>query len=215
MDARIFVARHDFSAALAAVDDGIAAQSGQHTDDSLRQSAGLYWLKGLLLLRDGQVGQSIVSFAREIDGLPDGAMADVRRDAQVGAGFAHLAAADPAGAVDVFRLALETHPHHGRALIGLQYAFRQTSLDEAEQLTPQIARAVAAERRVDEAAQLAAAAKLIRGDQAGACVTLMRLLSHAPPGLAGWMIPIDPALSGLRQHREYQTMMALLSARAK
>jgi tetratricopeptide (TPR) repeat protein len=217
MAARVSVARHEFAAALAAVDDGIAAQSSPHADVSApTHSVGLYWLRGLLLLRDGQVARAIVSFAREIDGLPDKGQDDVRRDAQVGAGFAHLAAGDAAGAIDAFRLALETQPRHGRALIGLQYAFRQTSLAaEAELLTPQIDRAVAAETRYDEAAQLAAAAKLIRGDRDGACETLMRLLMQAPPGLAGWTIPIDPALSALRQHREYQTMLALLASRAR
>jgi tetratricopeptide (TPR) repeat protein len=215
MAAKVLVARQDLGAALAALEDGIAAQSRQTAEGAQTMSVGLYWLRGLLLLQEGRVGQAVVSFAREIDELPDDGPAEIRGHAQVGAGFAHLAAGDPAGAIDAFRLALETLPRQGRALIGLLHAFRQTSLAaEAEQLTQQIDSAIAAEPRFDEAAQLAAAAKLIRGDRDAAYRTLTRLLAEAPRGSAGWMIPVDPALSALRTHPEYQTLMALLAARA-
>jgi tetratricopeptide (TPR) repeat protein len=214
--ARQLVMRQDFSSALAAVEQGIAARARQVAEGPVLR-LGLFWLRGLLLLRNGAIAQSIISFARELDELPDDGpeVGDVRRHAQIGAGFAHLAAGDPAGAIDAFRLALETPPRHGRALIGLQYAFRQTSLAaEADHLSAQIDRAIAAEQRLDEAVQCAAAAKLSRGDAEGAYATLTRFLAAAPAGLTGWTIPIDPALTSLRAHPEYPTLMALLAARA-
>jgi tetratricopeptide (TPR) repeat protein len=210
--------RQDFSSALAAVEQGITARSREVSDRPSVLSLGLWCLRGLLLLRNGSIAPSIVSFARELDELPEEGpdVGDIRRNAQVGAGFAHLAAGDPAGAIDAFRLALETRPRNARALIGLQYAFRQTSLAaEVDQLSAQIDRAIAAEQRLDEAVQCAAAAKLSRGDAEGAYETLTRFLSAAPAGLTGWTIPIDPALSALRTHREYPTLMALLAARAE
>jgi tetratricopeptide (TPR) repeat protein len=215
--ARVLVARQEFAAALALVDGALdlAAEPGALLSST---TAGLRWLRGLLLLREGRVTPAILSFAREIDELPaeGGSFADVRVNAQVGAGFAHLAAGDPAGAIDAFRLALQTHPRHGRALVGLQSAFQRTSLaPEAHRLASEIDQAIAAENRRDEAAQVSAAALLVRGELDEACRTLHRMLVAGPPSPAGWMIPIDPALSGLRTHEGYPSLMALLRKRTR
>jgi DNA-binding winged helix-turn-helix (wHTH) protein len=219
--AMVFVARQAFAPALAAAEDGAAAQSRQTANESTPFPAiGLHWLRGLLLLRDGRLGPAIQAFAREIDELRDGQIyaTEFRVNAQVAAGHAHLAASDAAGAIDAFRLALEQLPRNGRALVGLYGALRKTVLaPEAERLDPQIDRAidelVAGDRR-GEAALVKASAAVARGDLDNACVILQHLLEKAPPGQAGWMIPIDPALAPLRAHPRYPQLMALLAARA-
>jgi tetratricopeptide (TPR) repeat protein len=219
--AMVFVARQAFGAALGAAEAGAAAQSRHIVHEgALFPSIGLHWLRGLLLLREGQLGGAVQAFARELDELGDAQIyaSEFRVNAQVGAGFVHLAAGDPAGAVDAFRLALETFPRHGRALIGLGRAFRLTSLaGEVEQLSPQIDRAVAelvAAQRPGEAALLSAAAQVNRGDLDGAYESLQQLLEQAPHGQAGWLIPIDPALAPIRAHARFAELMALLAARA-
>lgn len=219
--AMVFVARQAFAPALAAAEEGAAAQARQGTHaGALFPAIGLHWLRGLLLLREARIGGALRSFAREIDDLRDGQIyaAEFRVNAQVSAGFAHLAAGDPAGGVDAFRLALETLPRNGRALIGLYQALRETSLaPEAERLNPQIDRAIrelAAGQRLGEAAMVRAAALLARGDSDGAMATLLHLLEAAPPGQVGWLIPIDPALAPLRGHARYPALAALLAARA-
>jgi tetratricopeptide (TPR) repeat protein len=219
--AMVFTARQAFAPALAAASAGAASQSRQATDDSVPfPSIGLHWLRGLLLLRERQVGLAIESFAREMDELPETiAYADeIRVHAQVAAGFAHVAANDAAGAVDVFRMALATPPRNGRALVGLYAALQQTSLArEARTLLPQVDAVVAelsSTRRDGEAALLGAAAQVVRGDLDGAARMLEELLELSPAGHVGWQIPIDPALAPLRSHPRYPRIMGLLAERA-
>lgn len=219
--AMVFTARQAFGPALAAATAGADAQS-RHAgaDDAPFPSIGLHWLRGLLLLRERQIGLAIESFARELDELPKArAYADeVRVSAQVGAGFAHLAAEDATGAVDVFRMALETVPRSGRALIGLYAALQRTSLArEARGLLPQIDQVVtglAAAERTDEAALVSAAAHGARGELEAGCVVLERMLDTEPPGHAGWQIPIDPALAPLRGEVRFAEVLARLARRA-
>ena len=113
---------------------------------------------------------------------------------------------------------LRSLPMHGRALIGLYQALQGTSLaTEAERLWPKIDAAIeelTRGQRLGEAAVVRAGAQAARGDVDGACLTVQRLLELAPPGQAGWMIPIDPLLRDLRTHARYPNLMALLAARA-
>jgi DNA-binding winged helix-turn-helix (wHTH) protein len=219
--AMVFVARQAFDQALAAAEIGAAAQSRQVAHDGAPFPAvGLYWLRGLLLLHTGRIGPAIQSFAREIDEGREEQIygLEFRANAQVGAGFTHLAAGDAAGAIDAFRLVLAILPNHGRALIGLYQALQQTTLaSEAALLWPQIQRAIeelTEGRRLAEAAVIRAGAYAARGEMDDACGTLRRLLEFAPPGQAGWIIPIDPLLITLRTHPRYPELMALLAARA-
>ena len=219
--AMVVTARLAFAQALLAASAGATAQSRQLAHEAAPfPSVGLHWLRGLLLLRERQVGLAIESFAREMDELPDAQIYanEFRVNAQVAAGFAHLAANDATGAIDAFRVALETLPRNGRALIGLYSALRQTSLArEAQWLLPQIGGTIAelvAGHRLVEAAIIRAAAEVSRGEADAACATLEHLLESAPPGQAGWQIPIDPALAPLRSHPNYPRIVALLAARA-
>jgi tetratricopeptide (TPR) repeat protein len=219
--AMVFTARQAFAPALLAASAGAAAQSRQAIDASPFPAVGLHWLRGLLLLHERQLGLAIESFAREMDELREAQVyaREFRVNAQVAAGFAHLAAHDATGAIDAFRMALETLPRNGRALIGLHSALRLTSLArEADLLLPQIEQTIAelAEgQRLIEAAMVQAAAETTQGQADAACATLERLLVTAPPGQAGWQIPIDPALAPLRSHPHYPRIVALLAARAR
>ena len=134
------------------------------------------------------------------------------------AGFAHLAAHDATGAVDVFRMALETLPRNGSALIGLYTALQSTSLArEAELLLPQVDHAVAeltAGQRHGDAAMISAAAYAARGDLNAAFTVLERLLAAPPRNHEGWQIPIDPTLAPLRSHARFPQILKLLAARA-
>lgn len=219
--AMVLTARQAFGPALAAASAGAAAQSRHLNQEAGPFPAiGLHWLRGLLLLHERQIGLAIESFAREIDELHESQayVQEVRVHAQVAAGFAHLAARDATGAVDVFRMSLETVPWSGRALVGLYMAFQQTSLArDARALLAQLDQTVAELSRADqndEAALIAAAAEGARGNLDAGCATLERMLVQAPPGHAGWLIPIDPALAPLRSHARFTQVLALLAARA-
>jgi tetratricopeptide (TPR) repeat protein len=216
----VFVARQAYLPALAAATAGAEAQSRHGEDTAAVPAIGLHWLRGLLLLRERQIGLSIEAFAREIDELREGQAyaPEVRVHAQVAAGYAHMAAGDTTGAVDVFRMSLEAVPRSGRALAGLYTALQKTSLArEAATLLSQIDQRVVELRSADrtaEAALVTAAAHGARGELEAGCETLVQLLDVAPPGQAGWQIPIDPALAPLRAHQRFATVLAMLAARA-
>jgi DNA-binding winged helix-turn-helix (wHTH) protein len=219
--AMVFTARQAFGPALAAASAGATAQSRQLGHEATPfPSIGLHWLRGLLLLRERQIGLAIESFAREMDELRDAQIyaGEFRANAQIAAGYAHLAAEDASGAVDAFRMALETLPRNGRALIGLYAALQKTTLArEAQLLLPQIEGTIAElqrSQRLGEAALVTAALLAVRGDLDTACATLEHLLESAPPGQVGWQIPIDPALASIRRHGRFPQILALLAARA-
>jgi tetratricopeptide (TPR) repeat protein len=219
--AMVFVARQAFRQAASAADEGAAARSQQTPHEGAPFPAvGLHWLRGLLWLRDGRAGLAIQSVGREINELRAQQIyaSEFRANAQIAMGFAHLAAGDPGGATEAFRLALETLPRQGRALIGLYEALRQMGrAREAEPLLAQVDAAVEEldiNQRLSEAALVKAAVEVARGDGDASCTTLQNLLEQAPPGHAGWLIPIDPALAAVRTHPHYPQLMALLRARA-
>ena len=219
--AMVFIARQAFGPALAAATAGAAAQSRQLVHEASPFPAiGLHWLRGLLLLRERQVGLAIESFAREMDELREAQIyaGEFRVNAQVAAGFAHLTASDATGAIDAFRVALETLPRNGRALVGLYAAFRRTSLaSEAGSLLPQIDGIIDELRvgqRLVEAAIIRAAAEASQGNLDAGCAILEQLLESAPPGQTGWQIPVEPALAPLRAHPQFPKITALLAARA-
>ena len=219
--AMVFIARQAFDRALEAAADGAASQAREaDSDTSPFPSVGLQWLHGLLLLRTGRIGAAITEFSHEIDGAGRGRIYadEFRVNALVAAGFAHLLAHDAAGATEAFRAALETLPRNGRALIGLYRALMKTSLaSEAAVLLPRVDAAIAelaGGRRLAEAAMVSAALAAARSDLDAAAATLHRLLDGAPPGQAGWLIPIDPSLDELRRSPAYAALAAKLALRA-
>jgi hypothetical protein len=60
-------------------------------------------------------------------------------------------------------------------------------------------------------AQLLAA----RGDASGASAVLSRLLTEAPPGFAGWTLPVEPFLRNLRGTKPFAAVLARLAQRAR
>ena len=219
--AMVFIARHALGPAEETAAKAASAQTAAgQSDGSLFPAVGAHWLHGLLLLRRGQIGSAIQSFAREIDESRESRVycREFRVNAQVAAGFAHLAANDPGGATEAFRAALELFPHNGRALLGLSKAFASTSLaEEAPSLMRKVDAAVvelAQGGRLAEAALIRAAADATRGNGEAALATLEQLLDQAPPGQTGWIIVVDPALQDLRPHPGFERLLARLAARA-
>jgi DNA-binding winged helix-turn-helix (wHTH) protein len=219
--AMVFIARQAFGPAMVAAAQGSAAQARELDSDGVPfPSVGLHWLHGLLLLRLRQVGPAITEFGREMDASRRGRIYadEFRVNAQVAAGFAHLSVDDATGATEAFRSALETLPRNGRALIGLYQALTKTSLaPEARVLLPRIDEVIAelgGGGRLGEAALISAASLAARGDLEAGCAVLHRLLDTAPPGQAGWLISVDPALTSLRTAASFDDLIAKLAARA-
>jgi tetratricopeptide (TPR) repeat protein len=219
--ATVLVARQAYAPAILTASAGAVLQSRSARETPAPFPAiGLHWLRGLLFLRERQIGLAIGSFAREMDESRDRQVyaREFRGEAQIAAGFSHLAAHDATGAVEAFRMALETLPRNGRALVGLYSALQQTSLArEAQVLLPQVQHTIeelTANGRTAEAMVIAASTHGALGDLAAGCDTLEQLLESAPPGPIGWQIPISPSLAPLRAHAGFQRILARLASRA-
>ncbi len=65
-------------------------------------------------------------------------------------------------------------------------------------------------------AVLASAAWQVASDRpADATTMLMEFLKAAPPGSAGWTLPVDPFLASLRRQPAFDDVLALLADRAR
>jgi DNA-binding winged helix-turn-helix (wHTH) protein/Flp pilus assembly protein TadD len=219
--AMVFIARQAFATAEDLIRKGAARQTQEAGAEYLPfPSFGLHWLHGLMLLRRGEIGEALRAFAREIDTGHQSSVyySEFQVNAIVASGHGHLAADDADGAVRAFREALQLQPANGRALLGLSRALaRARKADEAQVARRQVDETLAALTkggRVAEAALVTAAAHSAEDRKDDAIATLNALLDHAPPGQVGWQIPVDPALSNLRRHPDFDRLLARVSARA-
>ena len=69
--------------------------------------------------------------------------------------------------------------------------------------------------RVADAVLASAAWHVASGRPAEATTMLMEFLKTAPPGSAGWPLPVDPFLASLRQQPAFNDVLALLADRAR
>ena len=70
--------------------------------------------------------------------------------------------------------------------------------------------------RIDKRQALAAAfAHVVARKPGDALAILDTLLTQAPPGPAGWTLPIEPLLADLRRQAPFEALLARLAARAR
>jgi hypothetical protein len=129
-----------------------------------------------------------------------------------------LSIGDTASASAAFGRALEQSPGHPKASVG-EYAIAMRSGDQAalDRARAMVTAAIEELIRVDrhaEAALVAAGRQIADGDIKGATQTLDALLTTAPAGPAGWIIPIDPMLAAIRDNPAKQALFAKLAQRA-
>ena len=139
-------------------------------------------------------------------------------NARVSAGFTRLALEEPVAAAAAFRSALDEAPSHARASLGLRMALAcQGDFVESEAMRVATEQAIAElirGERPDEASLVAAGQEIVDGRADAAIARLDQLLSDAPPGRTGWIIPVDPMLAGLRSTSGLTELLAKLAARA-
>jgi hypothetical protein len=221
LSAMVFVARGASRPAEQQADAGAIVQGGQLEAGTL-PGAGLYWMQGLLRLAAGadRPGPPKYSFAeiqqpldREIAGEASGRLyaREFAANARVASGFARLGIDDRRGASEMFQAVLARQPGHPRAMFG--WALLQGGKEHLAAVASRVEELAAGGRLID-AALVGAAVHAARGDHAGAIAVLDRLLTSAPPGAAGWIIPVDPMLAPLRSSPGFESVLAKLAARA-
>ena len=217
--AMVHVARRDVSEARRRLQLGIDREADR-PGDARFPGYGLHWLFGLTALVEGDVTAASAAFDRELARPAHGLHAnEFAMDACDGHGFARLAAGDGAGAVVMFKRALERYPEHARSLVGLAAAHERAGDRASAAASLQQARAaiqaLEQQDRRAEAAMAAAFAHVASHNADAAISTLDALLSKAPPGPAGWTLPIEPLLASLRRTAAFDALLLKLAERAK
>jgi DNA-binding winged helix-turn-helix (wHTH) protein/tetratricopeptide (TPR) repeat protein len=219
--AMVHVARGDLGLAESVLRQGLAFEQPGDAQASARfPGSGLHWLLGVLRLASGDITGARAEFDRELAlGTRGIFAAEFAMDAFDGHGFAMIAAGDVAGASAMFTRALEQYPDHARSWLGLAAAHRAGKrAKDAEKATARALKAVDELRnhgRATEAAMVQAFAHVLGDRPAEAIATLERMLADAPPGFAGWTLPVEPFLAPLRGDAAFRRLLGTLSDRAE
>jgi len=202
----VFVARGTMDRAERDASIGAETQRQNQSDQTPLPAVGFHWLRGMLLATKGDQAGALECFDEEIEAGKSGHIyaREFVVNARVAKGFIHLAEKDIAAASASFTEAA-THP---KAMVGI-YA-----IDGAREAVETAIADLTRSGRHAEAALVTAGAQIVRGEGQAAVETLDRLLTSAPQGPAGWIIPVDPMLSSLHQSPGKQALFARLAARS-
>ena len=137
--------------------------------------------------------------------------------AHLGRGCAYLQAGRPDAAIEAFGASLALYPAHAASEIGLARAYEalgrpsesRAALDRAGAILTRLDRSKPFEAALVRAQWLAA-----QGRADAARDALVRLLDEAPPGFAGWAIPVEPNLTQVVDSEALTKIVGRLSERA-
>jgi DNA-binding winged helix-turn-helix (wHTH) protein len=217
--AMVHIARLDLPAANAALEQGVTLQRAQAARASRFPARGLFWLLALTRLAADRLDEALSLCEEEIAaGGTQLYAAEFVMNAHDARGFAWLHGGAPARARDAFAAATDLFPGHARSRLGLATALRACGrLPEADVEVTRAREAIEALEaggRRTEAALMRAFDHTLSGDAAAATTTLARLLTEAPPGHAGWTIPIEPYLRPLHSRAAFEDVLKALARRA-
>jgi DNA-binding winged helix-turn-helix (wHTH) protein/Flp pilus assembly protein TadD len=218
--AMVYVARGELAGAEESLRKGLAFEGPESVRVDRFPGRGLHWLLGLTRLAAGDSAEAHTEFDRELSSRGGELYAaEYVMDAYDGHGFAFLHEGDDAHARVMFGRALEVFPDHARSLIGLAEACcRGGQAPESFAALERAQRAIGdlrASGRTAEAAIAVALSHVVGGRSAEAIEALDRLLADAPPGFAGWTIPIEPLLAPIRGIDSSRAVLSRLAARAR
>ena len=216
----VFVARGTLDRAERETAIGVETQRQNLADRTPLPAVGFHWLRGLILAAKGDRDGALACCEDEIAAATGGHVyaREFAANALVASGFLHLAQRNAAAAQAAFARVLADAAGHPKASVGA-YAVAaasrdQAAIDRARAATDAVIGELTGSERHAEAALVAAGAQIVRGEIDQATHTLDRLLTSAPPGPAGWIIPIDPMLAAVHESRGKQALLARLAARA-
>jgi DNA-binding winged helix-turn-helix (wHTH) protein/Tfp pilus assembly protein PilF len=217
--AMVHVARHQLQQAEAVLRQGAAVQDRQIGRHGRYPALGLHWLLGLVRLAQDDVEEAIEELERERR-LAEPHRLYGREYAMYalhGIGAALLRAGRLEDAKRRFSDALGLYPDHAPSHLGLALAHREggsTGAAAAALDRVGIALAALTPARPVEAALVRAQLLTARHDTEGAAAVLAQLLAEAPPGFAGWTIPVEPFLRDLHGTTRFSAVLNRLRQRA-
>ena len=218
--AMVHVARGHLRDAETVLRQGAAVQDRQIGRGDRYPALGLHWLLGLVRLAQDDVTEALRELDRERQ------LADPHRlygreyemSSLHGRGACLLRLGRNEEAADGFRQALALYPDHAQSNLGLSIALRAAGSQEAAATTWRRAHAnldtLAAARPI-EAAIVRSQLLTVEGKPREASAVLCKALDEAPPGFAGWTLPIEPFLLQSTGIKALTPALTRLSHRAR
>jgi DNA-binding winged helix-turn-helix (wHTH) protein/Flp pilus assembly protein TadD len=216
LSATVYVARQAFDLAEQELRAGASAQDAQQGSHAFA-SVGCHWLLGLVRLARGDEQEALASFQRELAFEASGQLygRECGANTWYAIGSVLLRQGRREEAARAFYQALERIPGHLLALIGLSTV--KDPSPEREEVHQNILRRInqlAGAGLIVDAATGRAALMASTGGPDDAAPLLDEALSNAPPGSAGWTIPVDPLLNVSAREHAFALVLARLRTRA-
>ena len=184
--ATVYVARGRLTEAERDIDAGLAAMPWEPTAGSRFAPVALYWLKGLLCLARADEETAMAAFEKELALEPHGQLyaRECCANTWYAIGAYHLRRRDESAARAAFEQTVARVPLHLMAHAALASMGARRDGHEP-----------AAEKTVTVDLAMAQAIGLVGGgDPVAAANLVAAALESAPPGNAGWLVPIEPLL---------------------
>jgi DNA-binding winged helix-turn-helix (wHTH) protein len=187
LSATVHVARQALDEAERELDAGITSQASEQTGPSRFSSVALHWLRGLVYLARGDERRAFESLERELSFESSGHLyaRECCANAWYAIGALHARKQRRTEAVAAFQQALARVPKHPLANLGLGILKAGAPMPAAVGVT-----APSFEAAVGQAAVL-----VMAGDPEDAMRLVEQALTVAPPGNAGWLLPVEPLLN--------------------
>jgi DNA-binding winged helix-turn-helix (wHTH) protein len=186
LSATVHVARQAFDEAERELDAGIANQAAQQAGPSRFSGVALHWLRGLLHLARGDERRALELLERELSFESSGHLyaRECCANTWYAIGAIHTRGHRLREAAKAFQQALTRVPRHPLASLALGMI-----TPDAPSTAPAVP-GPGFEIAIGQAIVLVGA-----GDPVSAARRVDQALSTAPPGNAGWLIPVEPMLN--------------------
>jgi DNA-binding winged helix-turn-helix (wHTH) protein/Flp pilus assembly protein TadD len=209
--AMVHVARGQLTEAERVLQHGTAVQDRQIARGERYPALGLHWLLGLVRLAQDDAGEALEEFDRERAPAQPHRLygREYSMYALLGRGSALVRAGRRDDAAAAFRDALRLYPQHPLALIG-QAVATDAPFAPAAAAIADMRRSKPVQAGLAEGALLA-----VQGEPARAALVLDRVLADAPPGFAGWQLPIQPLLRQVAETAPIRAVLGRLAERAR
>jgi DNA-binding winged helix-turn-helix (wHTH) protein/Flp pilus assembly protein TadD len=218
--AMVHVARGHLREAETVLRQGAAVQDRQIARGDRYPALGLHWLLALVRLADADVDEALQELDREEQRADPNRLygREYRMNAVHARGTCLLRIGRHAGAIDCFERALTLYPDHAQSHIGLVVALRAAGArDRADSLAARVPAILTTlrETRPIEASLVESQMLTMDGEAEAAGAVLCRCLEAAPPGFAGWTIPVEPLLIQLHNTQAFMAALRCLAERAR
>jgi len=218
--AMVHVARGALREAAAVLELGLSREDTGRMGVSRYPGSGLHWLLGLTRWAvEGDRAAALEQLTLELASRGNHLYAaEYAMNAYDGLGFLALEEGRFDEADALFGRALAAYPEHARSLIGRAVAVRAMGDDstagalmaQAEQAIQEL---LSSGRGID-AAMARAYQQVASGKSDAACTTLLAMIEAAPPGTAGWDLPVEPWFAPVRDTPAGRRVVERLAERA-